>query len=312
MQVLILETLPEEFKTKFEAIENIDITYATRKTVTLEQLHNAEVIIGNPTLDQVNNCDNLKWLQLSSAGANTYANLKKDFLLTNASGAYGIAISEYMLGCTLNGLKHFPEYFHQQSEKVWTDLGIVKTISDCTVLILGMGDIGSEYAKRMKLLGASKVIGVRRTLKNLPEYFDEQYTFSSMQEALEESDIIALALPETAETIHVLNKERLSSCKKGSMIINVGRGSAIDTDALITLCKEDHFSSVFLDVFEHEPIPKNSETWSVPHLYVTPHIAGKFNAQTTVNVAFNIFYTNLLHYLHNETLENIVDRKLGY
>lgn len=312
MKVLILESIPQEYKEKLESVAGTAITYTNKNEVTQEQLQQSEVIIGNPTMEQLDTCDALQWLQLSSAGANTYAAHPRQFTLTNASGAYGVAISEYMLTCTLNALKHFPEYLHLQSEKVWENLGHVATISDCTVLVVGMGDIGSAYAKRMKLLGAKKVIGVRRTLKELPKYYDEQYTFDTMQEALTQSDIIALALPETPETIHVFNKERLSSCKKDAVLINVGRGSAIDTESLITLCKKDHFSSVYLDVFDHEPVPKNSVLWNTPHLYVTPHIAGRFNASTTVNTAMNIFVKNLQNYVNNEPLENIVDRTLGY
>lgn len=312
MHILFLESISDTCRRKLDTLQDAEIVYTNRKEVTEDQLQNAEVIIGNPSIEQIQHCDSLKWLQLGSAGANTYASLSRDFLLTNASGAYGTAISEYILACTLMGLKHFPEYLFQQKECLWNNLGAIRTLSDCTVLILGMGDIGQSYARRVKALGASKVIGVRRTLRDLPDGFDEQYTLDTMQAALEKSDVIVAALPETEETKHILNKERLSATKHNSVLINVGRGSVLDEDALVTLCNADHFASVFLDVFEHEPLPKNSPLWDTKHLYVTPHIAGTYNAKITKEIAEDIFFTNIQHYLHNEPLEHVVNRELGY
>lgn len=311
MKVLFLEYADSKTRERFDAVEGAEITYSSRKEVTDDQLAEAEVIMGNIPLSKLPLCKSLKWFQLSSAGANRYAFSEQPFLLTNASGAYGEAIAEYMLACALTVMKKLPEYQSLQGSHEWKNLGSVKTVRECRVLCVGMGDIGSAFAKKMKLLGA-QVYGVRRTLHELPQYYDAQYTFSDMDSVIPECDIIAMSLPETPETIHVFNKDRLSKTKAGSILINVGRGSAIDTNALVPLARENHFSGVYLDVFEEEPLPKNSAVWNIPSIHCTPHISGGNSVESIYDIIMNIFYDNLTRYVKNEPLRNIVDRKLGY
>ncbi len=120
----------------------------------MKQLMEAEVIMGNVPPARLAGCTKLKWLQLDSAGADAYAKLPGDFVLTNASGAYGPAISEYMLACMLRTLKKLDDYEDLQKSHDWVNLGSVRTISQLHVLCLGMGDIGTHFAKKVKALGA--------------------------------------------------------------------------------------------------------------------------------------------------------------
>lgn len=311
MKLLFTTNIHPEDKERFTVLNGVDITFKPKNEVTEDDLKNTEVIFGNIPAELVLSAPALKWVQLDSAGANTYAALDKAFTLTNASGAYGTAISEYMLACTLAILKKLPEYGEMQKMHEWENLGSVRTIDTLKVLCIGTGDIGSAYARLMHTLGAT-VYGVHRTDKPLPEYFSGSYTFQTMSEILPQCDVIAMSLPETSETIHIMNKETFALTKPGSILINVGRGSAIDTTALIHLQKEGHFAGVYLDVFEHEPLPKNDPVRNTKGIYCTPHIAGRFNAETTYDKVIDIMYTNLQHYLANEPLEHIVDRKLGY
>ncbi|MEE8807710.1 MAG: D-2-hydroxyacid dehydrogenase [Lactimicrobium sp.] len=311
MKILFVTEIPEDKKHCFTDPAGEDITFVSRKDVSDEQLKEAEVIMGNVSPARLSVCQHLQWLQLDSAGADAYAKLPGDFVLTNASGAYGPAISEYMLACMLRTLKRLDDYEALQASHDWVNLGSVKTLSQLTILCLGMGDIGSHFAKKVKALGAH-VIGVRRHMKELPEGFDEQYEIKDLDALLPKADVIAMSLPQTPDTIHIMNKERLALCKPGSILINVGRGSAIDETALISLQKKDYFGGVCLDVFEHEPLPKNNPLWNLPHTLCTPHIAGRFNAEVTYDKVLSIFEDNLKRYLANEPLQHVVDRKLGY
>ncbi|MDD6674466.1 MAG: D-2-hydroxyacid dehydrogenase [Lactimicrobium massiliense] len=311
MKILFVTEIPEEKKQCFTDLAGEDITFVSRKEVTDAQLMEAEVIMGNVPPARLAGCTKLKWLQLDSAGADAYAKLPGDFVLTNASGAYGTAISEYMLACMLRTLKKLDDYEDLQKSHDWVNLGSVRTISQLHVLCLGMGDIGTHFAKKVKALGAH-VIGVRRHIRELPEGFDEQYEIQDLDRLLPEADVIAMSLPQTPDTIHIMNKEHLALTKPGSILINVGRGSAIDETALIPLQKNDHFAGVCLDVFEHEPLPKNNPLWNLPHTLCTPHIAGRFNAEVTYDRVLSIFADNLKRYLAGEPLHHTVDRKLGY
>lgn len=310
MKIICTISLNESEKQEFNALSR-DIVYIDRNNFKEQDVLDADVILGNLKTDVIARCTNLKWLQLDSAGANTYAALPGDFVLTNASGAYGTAISEYMLACTMASMKKLYAYDELQKTHDWLNLGSVPTISGMKVLCLGMGNIGQEYAKRMKTLGAS-VDGVRRSSKDKPVCFDHQYLTQDLDSILPEYDIVAMSLPETKETIRIMNADRLARTKEKSILINVGRGSAIDEISLLKLSRKEHFRDVFLDVFEHEPLPRNNPLWNAPHVHVTPHIAGRFNAAVTRDNVLAIVKDNLSRYLKNESLNHVVDKKLGY
>lgn len=311
MKIVLAADISEKDRELFAGLQCPDLVFADAKSLTEKDLADAEVIIGNIAPRLVESCPHLKWLQLDSAGADRYASLKGDFILTNASGAYGKAIAEHMLACTLSILKKLPEYMEMQRSHGWESLGSVRTIDSLRVLTVGMGDIGSSYAHLMHMLGA-EVFGVRRTLRELPSDYEGQYTFANMHEILPTCDVIAMSLPETPETIHIMNEEKLRLMKPGSILINVGRGSAIDTEALIRVQKEHHFSGVYLDVFEHEPLPKNAVIRNVEGVWCTPHISGRFTSTANYSRVVKILYANLQHWLNKEPLEHVVSRKLGY
>jgi phosphoglycerate dehydrogenase-like enzyme len=100
--------------------------------------------------------------------------------------------------------------------------------------------------------------------------------------------------------------------KKGAILVNVGRGSAIVTEDLLKIMKEGYLAGACLDVTDPEPLPKNHPLWNTEHVYITPHISGRFNAALTYDLVLNILKDNLVRYLNNEPLENVVNKKLGY
>ncbi len=309
MKALFLTPITEEMKQNFMSL-NIECIFKDKTTIVKEDFIGIDIILGNPKKDMIDTTST-KWIQLDSAGANTYCDIPDNILLTNASGAYDIAISEHLLACTLAVTKKLFDYEKVAAKHEWTNLGSVPTISNLNVLSVGMGSIGSRYAMVMHTLGAH-VYGIRRTKHEKPEYLEELYTMDQIDSILGKMDVVALSLPETKETIHLFDYERLHKMKKGSMILNVGRGSAIVTKDLVETMKEKYLSAACLDVTEYEPLPKNMDLWNIENVYITPHISGRFNAQASYDKVIDIFYTNLKHYINNEHLENIVNKKLGY
>ena len=289
----------------------LEITFIEKQEVTPEVLQGAEIIFGNLSPQLINTIDSIRWVQLDSAGADSYKGLRDDITLTNCSGAYGEAISEHMLGCVLAVEKNLYAYHDRQKERSWENLGSVPVMRNLKVLCVGMGDIGSSFAQKMHLLGCT-VYGVRRSVHDVPDYIETMYTMDNMNDILSECDIVALSLPQTSETIGMFDYQRLSMMKKDAVIINVGRGSAIVSTDLVRIMKEGHLKAACLDVTEHEPLPKNNPLWTCPGVYITPHISGRFNAEVTYDKVLDIFSTNLEHYLNHEPLEHIVDKTIGY
>ena len=174
-----------------------------------------------------------------------------------------------------------------------------------------MGDIGSFYARKMNALGA-RVISVRRHEHPKPDYVDEQATFEQLDEVLAKADIVAMVLPGGEETRHLINDRTLALMKEGSFILNVGRGSSIDQEALCRALESGHIQGAALDVTDPEPLPADHPLWDCRNVLITPHVAGWWHLRETFNRVVRIFGTNLKHFVNGEALENIVNRNLGY
>jgi len=174
-----------------------------------------------------------------------------------------------------------------------------------------MGDIGGDFARKIKALGGY-VIGVKRTPSEKPPYCDELYTADKLDRLLPRADIISLSLPGNAETEHILDRRRLNLTKQGSVILNVGRGSAIDTDALCDLLEAGHFEGVGLDVTEPEPLPPDHRLWKIPNAVITPHISGFFHLHKTLERITDIAIDNMHRYADGKELKNMVDIETGY
>ncbi|MFR8066357.1 MAG: D-2-hydroxyacid dehydrogenase [Acutalibacter sp.] len=282
--------------------------------VTQEDVDWAQVILGNVPAAMLHGSPALEWLQTNSAGVEAYIRpgvLAGDTLLTNATGAYGLAIAEHMLGMLLELFKKLELYRDAQKSGAWQSQGAVKAVYGSTVLVLGMGDIGGEFAARCKALGA-KVIGVRRSPRPCPEYADEVHLLEDLDSLLPQADVVAITLPGTDATRGLMSRERLAKMKEGAVLLNVGRGFIVDTEALCDALERGHLSGAGVDVTDPEPLPPTHRLWNIPTAVVTPHISGFYHLRETHERIVGIFLENLRHFQAGEPLRNLVDFATGY
>lgn len=282
--------------------------------VTQEDVDWAQVILGNVPAVMLHGSPALEWLQTNSAGVEAYIQpgvLAGDTLLTNATGAYGLAIAEHMLGMLLELFKKLELYRDAQKSGAWQSQGAVKAVYGSTVLVLGMGDIGGEFAARCKALGA-KVIGVRRSPRPCPEYADEVHLLEDLDSLLPQADVVAITLPGTDATRGLMSRERLAKMKEGAVLLNVGRGFIVDTEALCDALERGHLSGAGVDVTDPEPLPPTHRLWNIPTAVVTPHISGFYHLRETHERIVGIFLENLRHFQAGEPLRNLVDFATGY
>ncbi len=308
---VVLSSLTEQTKAQLNKIDGYSFHFIKENELTDEICNLIEVIIGNPSLNTIQKCNQLKWIQTDSAGVNQYHDLPDSILLTNAYGAYGVGIAEYMLACVLASDRNLLEYQSQQEVNNWHALPFGKGISQMNVLSIGMGSIGSSFLKTMHALGAT-CYGITRTKHDTPSFVQKMYTNEQLEEVLPMMDVVALSLPETPETIQYMDAKRLSLTKQGCILINVGRGSAIDEVALINQAKKQHFKAVWLDVTSKEPLPKNHPLWHTPSIHITPHISGRFSNPLNYENVCNVIIENLIRYQNQQELIHIVKRDIGY
>ena len=280
-----------------------------------EELANAEIMIGNPSLDTLAKCKNLKWLQIASSGADSYAKSglldKEKTVLTNATGAYGHAIAEYMVAGVMAVTKKLHLYRDNQPQGLWIDLGFSRTVRGSKVLVVGLGDIGGQFAEKMFNLGC-EIHAIKRTMKDIPDYVKSVSTLDKLDSLLPEMDIVALCLPNSAETQNIIDSRQLELMKNDSVLINVGRGNAVNTDALTNALENNKIGTAILDVTNPEPLPADHPLWKCKNVLITPHISGGYHAQETIEGIENIILENAQRYVDGRELINYVDFDTGY
>ncbi len=315
-EVLVTIPVQEEHRRYLEEIgKGMHFTYACRKEgAAREMVWRADYILGNVKPEYLPQAEKLQFLQLDSAGANEYVRpgiLPAGVKLCNATGAYGVTIAEYLVGVVFALKKKLYLYEENRMKHSWYDEGMVTNIAGSKTLVLGLGDIGSTFARKMNALG-SKVTGVRRSFMEKPEYLEGVYQMNALEELLPDADIVVCTLPETTETYHLLDERKLRLMKPEAVLINIGRGSLIPTQDLIRVLEENIIAGAAIDVAEQEPLPEDSGLWKAANLIITPHVAGNYHTQDILDKAVKIAGENLRAFLEGKALRNEVDFTTGY
>ena len=277
--------------------------------VTKDDLKGVNAIVGNVPAEVVAGAYDIELMQLNSAGADAYVKegiLPKDAFLCNAVGAYGLTVSEHMLALTFDLIRHLALYRDKQEAHDFTDCGKIISIEGSTIAVLGLGDIGGSYARKVKALGAKHVIGVRRNVNAKVEGVDEIVSFDDVNKAFAKADIVAMVLPDSPNTRNLINKDTLAIMKKGAYIINVGRGTSVNQEDLLDAVRSGHIAGAALDVTNPEPLPKESPLYDEPNIFITPHVAGNFFLQETFERMIAIAVKNVKAYILGKDLINIV------
>ena len=321
LNVLITFPVKEEKRKLIEeAAPDAQYTYLAgcfvgdeKKRLTEAHMEKADVILGSVPPEMLQHCRQLKFFQLDWAGVKPFLGgvIPEGAAFACATGAYGLAISECMLTGMLMLQKKMLPYMENQKQHLWKKEGMVGSVYGSTVLCVGMGDIGGEFLKRCKALGAY-TIGVKRTAGEKPAWLDELYTIEDVDQLLPRADVLALVLPETPKTYHMFDEERLKKLRNEAIVLNVGRGNTVDNTALAAMLCEGRLGGAFLDVFEPEPLPEDHPLWDAPNTIITPHVTGGMTLQYTLDKIADIAAENLRRFCAGEALVNEVDFEEGY
>ena len=287
MKILVTVPMDDKERAIIEAAApKAEFTYAAANEVTADMMADKEIIFGNVNAELLQCAKELKLMQLFTAGTDGYiGKLPEGCAITNTTGAFGLAISEHMLAMLLCLMKRMHQYRDNQHKREWKDMGSVRSIAGSTAVILGLGDIGGEFARKLKLLGAY-TIGVRRTDAHKPDYIDELVLTGNVDSVLPRADIVGMALPNTPQTVNMLNAERIAMLKEGCIVINVGRGNA-NAD-------------------------KDSPLWGLENCLITPHVSGFFHLAETKRRMIEIAAENIRRHIDGRPYMNAIDPSTGY
>jgi len=310
-RLLILAEDADKYSALVEAasLPQLDIVAASGPEEALPLVTGCNIILGEPGLiDAVLSAANqLEWVQSSWAGVDRlcHSDLRQDYVLTGVKGIFGALISEYVMTYLFALERRIFDMHGNQFEKRWQPMPY-RLAKDVTLGIVGLGSIGRHIARVAQCYGL-RVIGLNRSGKSC-DGVEKVFTSENQDQFLAQSDYVVLTLPDTPQTRHFVNADILAMMKSSATLINVGRGSIINEPDLVTALQQGQIASAVLDVFETEPLPADSLLWSLPNVYVTPHIAAASFPEDVVA----IFVDNYDRFIQQRPLMHVIDFERGY
>jgi phosphoglycerate dehydrogenase-like enzyme len=276
-------------------------------------ISNSEILLTYdfPTKNLKEIAPNLKWIHCIAAGIEHLSPFNwasEELIITNSSGVHAKKAGEYGLMSILMLQNHIPKIISNQKNKEFISL-FSNPIAGKNVVLVGTGSLGSSMAKLVEPLGA-KIIGVNKKGKPVVGC-SKIITIDKLDTVLPDADILYLALPETKETKNLINNKRLNLLKPSCGIVNIGRQSVLDYEALCEKLNKQEIAGAILDVFTPEPIEKTSKLWHTPNLIITPHVSSDDNGNY-VKMTLDLFVKNLKLFIENKELLNQIDKTLGY
>ncbi|KAK1656261.1 D-isomer specific 2-hydroxyacid dehydrogenase [Colletotrichum phormii] len=309
---------PTSLKLDVDSLQgfSVDLVPYDVKTTIPEEHTDAEILVtwtnsADNLKDAAARLKNIKWIQSLAAGPNDVLSAGFDtskVTVTTGSGLHDHTVAEHALGLLLNAARRFYEMRDYQLQSKWpAHLGgpqpdrpanAFTTLRDARVLIWGFGNIAKSLTPHLRGLGA-QVKGVARSagIRDGVEIYGED----KLAELLPETDALVMILPGSDSTKNALNVARLKQLPKHAWIINVGRGTSIDEEALVDALEAGEVGGAALDVFVTEPLPESSRLWKAPNVVVSPHAAGGRPQDAEALIAYN-----LRRFRASQSLKNVI------
>jgi phosphoglycerate dehydrogenase-like enzyme len=271
-----------------------------------ESPHTCELVVlagdsyTNQFVDTVLQIPALRWAHTEDAGTDGRfydAMRERGVAVTHSPGANAVEVAEFVFGLILWSAKRLGEFRDNQRAHRWKLLGL-ESLSDKTVLIIGLGAIGKQVAFYAKSFGM-RVLGIRQAAAPV-RHIDQQGTLVDLPHFLRAADFVVLAVPLTETTHALIGTNELACMKPTATLINVARGAVVDITALKEAVKNKHIRQACLDVLPTEPWPTEDDLWDVPNLFLTPHNA--WSSPLYLPRVAELWLENLHRYVRGEAL----------
>lgn len=318
MRILILGKLQpsDEIVEEIKAVaSDVEVRREENWKEAESALKKAEVIVttkGEFPREAVNDAPNLKWVHSLMVGVESFLYPEftdRDIMLTNPRGAADVAVSEHAFALMLSWTRGIPRSLKLQKERKW-DKVQVNHMKGKTMGIIGLGSIGQEIARKAKEAFRMSVMATKRKMTQV-DYVDKLLSPEEIDDLLCESDYIVVAAAMTKETDKLIGEREFKIMKPDAFFVNIARGQIVDEKALIKALENKWIAGAGLDVFEMEPLAKESPLWQMENVIITPHIAG-VSDKKLADLRVKVFIENLKSYKAGRGLLTEVDKELGY
>ena len=296
---------------------DVELVAAANVEAAVGAAPGADAVLGYCSSAVLEAGDRIQWIQIFSAGAERCVSVpdvgRRDLLLTNAQRIYGPEMAEHVMAMLFAFTRGLYRFIPKQLEGSW-DRGAVSRdrmweINGKTMLVVGLGGIGTEVARRAHALGM-RVVATRRSSRSGPDFVDYVGLSDELGDLVAEADVVVTALPLTPETTRMFDAEFFAAMKPTAYFINVGRGKSVVTDDLMAALESGELAGAGLDVTDPEPLPTDHPLWRLPNVIITPHVAA--SSVQAVERLQAVVRENLRRYVAGEPMLSVVDVGRGY
>jgi phosphoglycerate dehydrogenase-like enzyme len=309
-ECLIITAVADEFAEEIERLADVSVPVKACASAAqaLKEYDGQEILFGNPAMivEALPQMPDVKWIQSSWAGVTPLIEFgPRGYILTGVKDVFGPQMSEYVLGFLLAHELRIVERMQMQRERCWSHAPS-GTLAGKRLGIMGTGSIGQHIATTAASFDMT-VTGLSRSGENVAG-FNKVSPVEQLHDFLEDVDYLVSTLPQTCGTDALLDEAALAKLPAHAYFINVGRSNVVEDEALIDAIRHERLGGAALDVFDEEPLAKDSPFWSTPNVFVTSHIAAISHPLLIVP----IFVENYIRYCSGQPLKYVVDFDTGY
>lgn len=290
------------------------LSYPRNAKVPDEVLARAEVLMNYGDKSQIAPAKNVRYIHTISAGIDGYIDEVdrchgSALTVTNGAGVYSDAVGEHVIALLLAVVHGIVPSVRNMAEKQWPAIPMLGNVNGKTIAVLGTGDIGNNAARICAAMGA-RVLGFKlHACEPFPPYSEIYTGDDGLDALLPQADAVLVCLPGSPFTKDMLDARRIGLMKAGSVLVNIGRGSIVNTEALMEALRSGRIAAAGLDVTDPEPLPPDHPLWDCPNVLITPHISG-LGASKQKHAEW--FAENLRAYLEGRPQPGAVNREMKY
>jgi phosphoglycerate dehydrogenase-like enzyme len=304
------------------------VVNAANETEAIQAMPDADAFFGKITRPMLAAARRLRWVQTTTVSLEHYMFpqlVEHPCTLTNMRGLFSDVIADHVMGYVICLARNFHRYIRNQARARWEPVGgeserttfaagpgIVNAIDrahphlgDMTMGIVGLGQIGSEVARRA-LAFQMEVIAVDPVQTQAPEGVAALWKPNRLHDLLAQSDFVVVAAPHTPETYKLFRRPRFQEMKPTAYFINIGRGAIVDLTDLTAALQAGEIAGAGLDVFEKEPLPADHPLWKLENVIITPHVAGYSPRIAERHLA--VLLENIRRFVNGEELMNVANK----
>lgn len=300
----------------FEAVApGVNIVGVRGPREAAAHMNNADALVGMCSSELVASAPRLKWVQSQLAGVDGCINSPRvrsgEILFTNMQRVNGPNAAEHAMALILTLTRQINAAIINQQDEKWSRSRFLPTLDldGSTLLIVGLGGIGTEIAKRAHAFNM-RVIATRNSNRSGPNFVDYVGLANELPNLIGDADIVVNVTPLTTETAKLFDNKMFALMKPSAYFINIGRGGSVVTKDLIEAVNSKTIAGAGLDVIDPEPLPAGHPLWQTPNVIITPHVAG--SSKIKMERMWAVLRENIRRYVAGEKMLSVVNVKQGY